>query len=312
MSDKSIEKTLLYLIVLSIALHVAVYTGISLIPPEPQKIPKDPTMVELRDLPELLEPSKPGLKGQGTGGTGTGKKHGRGFGVQTEKHTTRFLPPDKQLPQAHKEAAPKAENKTERIVTSKNAPTLPGRPEPPKPGRSLGKQEQILHPTEKGGKEAARGEGLLQPQRGDQHELAKLFPSARKLANLEESYRKKYLDAEQGDTRLMDTDDPTVGGFTRRLKSQVISRLNTLTPRSIWLDRGRTILLITITREGSIDKIETIESTGNHVLDELAITSVRTSGYVGPLPRSWQHDKLSLIYSFTIHQGGMAIDAAWE
>ncbi|MBJ6725100.1 energy transducer TonB family protein [Geomesophilobacter sediminis] len=359
MSDKHIEKSLLYLVFLSIVLHVAAYSVFSLLPPEKPKVPKDATMIELTDLPPPLpnakdlkakeqpkpkpepkpEPPKPKPKPKPepppkpkvlpkpeppkplpkplplpkpvTLPKPQAVKPPPPLVRPKPPAPQRTLPPQKQLPQSTREAAPKAFNKSERTVESKNAPNVRGKTEAPKAARTPGRSDSPFRMSENGGKEISRGEGLLRPQRGEQRELAKLFPSARHLANLEEGYRKRYEEAEQGDTRLMDTDDPTIGTFAYRFRNLLRDRLNAITPWNLGIGKGITILTITFNREGNVVDIRQLESSGNRVLDELAATASRTAGYPGPLPRKWEHDQLNLIFVFRVGEGGV-ITNRWE
>lgn len=299
MSEKYIEKSFLYLLFISLLLHLGFGTLLYLMPPDKAKPAQETTtMVELKDLPEPApEKPKPQPKPQ----------------LKRPLQPTRpvakapILPPERLLPQARKEAAPKAENKTERILQSKRAPNLPSKTEqqPQQPARSPGSPDSPVPSPEVAGKEAVRGEGLFKPQRGQRNELAKLFPSAGKMSRIEENFRKKYLDTERGDTRLMDTDDPDIGSFTRRYVIAVTDRLNTIDSRER-KGLGTTILKVTINRDGSIGGISVLYSTGNRALDDLAIRASRTAGYVGPLPRRWAYDVLNMICSFTIQEGLVA------
>ena len=56
MPDKFVEKSFLYLLGLSVLLHLAVYQVISLIPPPKPSLEQQATMVDLAELPELPPP----------------------------------------------------------------------------------------------------------------------------------------------------------------------------------------------------------------------------------------------------------------
>ena len=305
MSDKYIEKTFLYLVLLSILLHVVVFGVVSLLPPEPQLVSKEPTMVELQDLPEP-PPAKPKPEPEPEPQPGQ-KQPNRQKKAPPLKR--RLLPPEQSLT-ANKEAAPEANSKIERIVQGKNAPNLPGKPLPnQQAARSLGKSDSEFRTQDKEGREAARGEGFFRPQQGIRNDLAKLFPSTRNMERREEDLRKKYLDAERGDTRLMDTDDPDIGVFAHRYKVALTERLNAIDPM-IRKGLGRTVLKVTIKRDGTVADIKILYSTGNEALDDLAIKASSTASYVGPLPKKWAHDELNMICAFTVEEGIVA--TKWE
>jgi TonB family protein len=218
------------------------------------------------------------------------------------------LPRQPLLPQARQEAAPPAQNKVERIVPNRSVPNVVSK-EAAGPPRSPGVPESPLSRDE-AGKHAVRGEGLFVPQRGRTDALAKLFPTTRHMERIEESVRKKYEDAERGDTRLMDTADPNIGTFTRRFVIAVRDRLNAI-DRHERKGVGATVVNVRISRDGSIENTTILYSTGNQKLEELAVKALRSSSYIGPLPRRWEHEVLNLICSFTIQEGG-GVSAQWE
>jgi len=183
------------------------------------------------------------------------------------------------------------------------------RPEnPPTPNR---KEQPGGTPLETGGKApVTRGEGIFKPKTGEALDRSRLFPSAGKMAHIEESFRKKYLEAEQGDTRLMDTSDPDIGSFTHRYVIALRDRLNSI-DRYERKGLGITVLNITIKRDGTIESTRILYSSGNVKLDELAMKASRTASYVGPLPSRWKHDELNLICSFVVQEGGL-VSSQWE
>lgn len=299
MSDKHIEKSFLYLVLVSFLIHAAVFSLIPLIPKQEFKSQEEPPMVELRDLPLPLPEPKPTPQGSGSG---------RG------RHSLRPVPnpiptPPSMQRQARQQPAPRTQPWTERLVPRAASPTAPSKPE--QAVAVPGKQNAPFTAPDTAGKAVPHGDGLLRPQRGEQTDLAKLFPTAKRMQKLEESYRKKYEDVEQGDTRLMDTDDPVVGLFGMRFRNALKDRLNAITPWEVGLGRGVTVLNIAVRRDGSIEAVKLLESTGNRQLDDLAIRASRNPGYVGPLPKKWPHEVLNLIYVFRVGEGGRVTNR-WE
>lgn len=316
MSDRHIEKSFLYLLALSLLLHLGIYQIVALLPPEQPGWEQKATMVDLTDLPKppppiaakplpkpkpLPEPKPPEPKPMAK------PQLLKPVPIPPVARIP-LLPPEKAVPKGAHEAAPKGDRDRDQIVRS--APNLPGKGDKAEEAaRSPGDSASPLRIPEKGGKDAARGEGVFRPQQGDRGELAKLFPSARSLEQIEEGYRKKYLDAERGDTRLMDTKDPVIGVFSRRYVQALSERLNSL-ERHDRKGVGTTILRITVDREGSVIDIRLLYSSGNLALDELAIKASRTVGYVGPLPKKWPHEVYNMIASFIVLDNG--ISARWR
>ena len=282
MSDKNIEKSFLYLILLSILFHVAAYSLLSLIPPDPQRLPKETTMVELKDLPDPPPAVRPKPKS-----------------TPVPMVRTPMLPPEKALPQARKEAAPKAEDKIDRISHGKKNLDLPRKADPiPPVAKSPGKTEAISRASENERTEIRRGEGLLKPRTGEKIELSRLFPSARNMESSEENYRKKYRDAEQGDTRMIDTDDPLIGVFSHRLLVAAQNSVDLEASKRDVIGAGVGVMMVTVNRDGTIEDIKILESSRNRTIDEFFVTAVKKAGYVGPLPKKWPHEKFRVIWVF--------------
>jgi protein TonB len=284
MSDKNVEKSFLYLVTLSVLLHLTIFWLVTLIPPEKVKSEPEPTMVDLTELPEPpAKPPRPSAR----------------LAERPQRSASASAPkaPRTERPQ---EPAPANQLRPSRAEARPANPSTPNRME--QPGGA---------PLESGGKvPVTRGEGIFKPKSGEALDRSRLFPSAGKMAHLEESFRKKYLEEEQGDTRLMDTDDPDIGSFTRRYVIAVKDQLNAI-DRYERKGLGMTVLNITIKRDGTIDGIRILYSSGNKQLDELATKASRTASYVGPLPKRWDHNVLNLICSFIVQEGGL-VSTRWE
>ena len=118
---------------------------------------------------------------------------------------------------------------------------------------------------------------------------------------LEEDYRKKYEALERGDTRVMGTADPVVGRYSRRLVDAIRERLDAITPRDVPVGRGASVLEIRIGRDGSIEGVKRLESTGNGVLDDLSLRASRTVGNLGPLPERWPFGVYNFVFIVAVN-----------
>jgi len=270
MSDNYIEKNFLYLVVISILLHVALFLLIIYLPQE-KKVPREePYMVELQDLPP--SPGKPFPK---------------------EKEVRRL---DEQRRRFPKETVPKGETERER-APSLLKPTVP---------------QTLQQPKKEGGEQprpAERGEVPLKekPGAGDffrqgkgAPDISKLYPSADKLAKLEEGYRKKYeSEVEEGEARFLNTDDIQFGSFLRRFESAVYG---------VWRYPAEAVRLgiegvvparITFNRKGEIEKIEILESgSGSKILDDEVRRAMKLIGPIGGFPKGYDKETFSLIAFF--------------
>jgi len=282
MSDRFLEKKLLYLLALSLLLHVAVFVAVSRLQTEKPQVKHEPLMVDLNAIPDLSPPS-------------VQKPHE----VPPPPHTK--VPRTKTAPAP----APPLADGVDRVPPPRHAP-----PHPPQPGGATtlvpGAPAPVspegVRPATEGTAQGTQGDDIFRPRSKERIELSKLFPTGKSMASLEERYRKKYEGAEQGDTRMIDTDDPTIAVFSHRLLVAANDSLRVLSRRTASHGAGVGVLKVTINRDGSVENVKMVESTRSATLDNLALSAVRETGYVGPLPRKWPHEKLNLIWIFVSQQ----------
>ena len=143
------------------------------------------------------------------------------------------------------------------------------------------------------------GSGDFFRQRGAP-DISKLYPSADKLAKLEEGYRKKYeSEVEEGEARFLNTDDIQFGSFLRRFESAVYG---------VWRYPAEAVRLgiegvvptrITFNRKGEIEKIEILEGgSGSTILDDEVRRAMKLIGPIGGFPKAYGKDTFSLIAFF--------------
>jgi protein TonB len=268
MSDNYIEKTFLYLVLLSILLHVALFLLIVYLPQE-RKVPRqEPYMVELQDLPPVKEP--PGKK---------------------EKEARRLAEQRQRTP---REVAPRGEAAVEK------APSLPRPAVPPAPEQPQGGGAPP-RPAERGEvplKERPGGDFFKRKEEGVP-DISKLFPSAQKLARLEESYRKKYEpEVEEGEARFLNTDDIQFGSFLRRFESAVYGVWRYPSEAARMGIEGVVPTRITFNRKGEIEKLEILESSGSKILDDEVRRALKLVGPIGGFPRGYDQETFKLIAFF--------------
>jgi len=272
MSDRYVEKTFLYLLVLSVLFHLAVYEIISLVPPAKAKPEQGPTMVDLTDLPEL-----PRIQSQ---------------------------PP---------QAAPEEKREPKRRLTKEPAvrqEPLPGRVAPQPPGPDRAPLQPAAPPSralqeKREAEPVTRGEGIFKPKAGEALDRSKLFPSAGKLARLEESYRKRYgQEIEKGETSFLNTDDIRFGSFLRRFETAVYGVWHYPEAALIRGIEGTTPVRITFNRSGEIVQVELLESSGSGILDNEVLRTLKQLGPIGSFPKGYTGDAFKLIAFFQYGIGG--------
>jgi periplasmic protein TonB len=272
MPDNYIEKVFLYFVILSFLLHAVIFAVIVNLPPSKPLPSKEPYMVELRDLPTV--PQKP---------------------AGEQKNVKRL---DELRRRVERESAPRGERERDKIASLPSLRQGPsgeaGRPaEPASPGERVWKEKP-------GGGDFFR----KNVQRGPA--LSKLFPSADKLALLEEGYRKKYgPEVAEGEATFLNTDDITLGSFLRRFESAVYGVWRYPPEAARMGIEGVTPVRITFNRKGEIEKVDLLHSSGSRILDDEVKRTLKAVGIIGPLPKSYDRDTFNLIafFHYSIESG---------
>jgi protein TonB len=271
-TDRYIENSFLYLLALSVLLHVALFAVIIYLPQEKKVSKEEPVMVDLQDLP----PSKevPPIE----------KKEVKRYAEEKRRVT--------------KERAPKGEMRRERIAS------LPKRTFPPAAQPRLKGREAAPALPEQGKMPSGAmppGEDLLRHRIEKSPGLAQLYPNSGNMARIEESYRKKSEpDVEEGETRFLNTDDIQFGSFMRRFENAVYGVWHYPQEAANRGIEGETAVRITFNRKGVIEDHEILRSSGSEILDNEVIKTLNLigSGSVGPLPKGYKKDKFNVIAFF--------------
>lgn len=278
MSDRVVEKAFLYLLAISLLLHAAVFVLITFLPQKPPVVRQEPIMVDLQEMPESRQPA-----------------------ARTDTEARRLAEERRRV---SRETAPKGEMERDRIAV------LPKLPAPAVPPRQPGGERRGVQPEERGEpvlRETPRGESLVRPNGRSAEQLSKLFPSAGKMAKLEESYRKKYgPEVEGGETRFLNTDDILFGSFLRRFETAVYGVWRYPQEAARLGVEGVTPVKITFNRRGEIEKVEILESSGSKILDDEVLRTLRLVGPIGSFPKGFDKDTFNLIafFQYGIVRGG--------
>jgi len=276
MSDKYIEKIFIYLLVISVALHIGVFALIYYLPHKQQPPPKEPEFIDIQQVPE----PKPQVAPR--------QQETKRYSDQRQRVPKETAPRgtaarDSFGPMPHPAARPRAQQ------SERQSPT--GRPSLPVPSN---RQESPLTP-------GSSVSSLLRPksQNGPQIAKPQLFPGAQRMAQLEEGYRRKYEnDVAEGDTRFLNSDDIQFGSFLRHFETAVYGVWRYPQEAALKGIEGITPVRITFNRSGEIVKMELLESSGSRILDDEVLRTLHAIGPVGSLPRGYDKDEFHLIAFF--------------
>lgn len=272
MSDNSVEKSFLYLMVLSLLLHAGVIALVYYLPEVRAPKPKDPVFIDLQNMPELPVPEQPRQQ-------------------QTQRQSDRQV-------RVERETAPRGRD----IRDSSSRPAAPppsGQPQQPQ------QRESLLMPqrekVERGGTPVAPGSsasGLLKP-RTPSVAPPQLFPGANRMAKLEENYRRKFEnEIAEGDTRFLNSDDIQFGSFLRRFENAVYGVWRYPQEAAMKGIEGITPVRITFNRRGEITGVKLLESSGAKILDEEVIRTLKLIGPMGGFPKGYDKEEFNLIAFF--------------
>jgi protein TonB len=252
-----------------------VFAVIIFMPAKKQIVEQKPYMVDLEDLPqaEQKEVSKE---------------------IKTNRKSYRRV-------RVKRETAPRGEMPREQVASIPYHATKPVKQVP----------EQIQRhniDNEKGvpgefGKQSLRnaepGGDLFVKRKQTFPELARLYPGANGLARLEENYRKKYeAEVKEGETKFLNTDDIQFGSFLRRFETAVYGVWRYPADAARLGIEGVTPVKITFNRNGEIEKVQLLESSGSKILDDEVFRALRSIGPLGSFPKGYERDKFNLIAFF--------------
>jgi protein TonB len=279
MSDKYIEKVFLYLLVLSVVLHLAIFKLITLIPPE-KTGSKEPTMVDLTELPNL--PAEPAPKSR-----------------PKPRPNLQAKPPEPK-------PVDRFADQRQRVAREKEQTPRATAPKPSTEARSLPGPEPMRSPLDRGEKEPVRrGDGIFKPRAAEVIDRSRLFPSAGKMARLEDNYRDRYSrEVENGESKFMNTDDIQFGSFMRRLETAVYGVWHYPEAALMRGIEGTTPVRITFNRSGDIVRVELLETSGSALLDDEVLRTLKHLGPIGSLPRGYTGEYFKLIAFFHYGIGG--------
>ncbi|MEI6306082.1 MAG: TonB family protein [Deltaproteobacteria bacterium] len=289
MPNKYIEKPFLYLIVVSLLLHIGIFAIVRYLPETRKEPPSEPVFIDLQQIPAVKQ-QKP-----------------------VEQEVKRSS--DQRI-RVERESAPLGDSlhETAPAVPRQSAASQPpvatainpgGTPSASKPSMPL--------PTERRDSKVAPGSSvssLLRPrqQTAQQQSPAQLFPAADRLARLEETYRRRYeKDLAEGDTRFLNSNYIHFGSFLRRFETAGYGVWRYPAEAAKKGVVGITPVKITFSKGGEIVHIQLLESSGSKILDEEVFRTLKEVGPVGAFPRGYDRDEFNLIAFFQYGMGGKSL-----
>jgi protein TonB len=276
LSDQYVEKGFLYLLALSLVLHLAGFAVVYLWPREPQKL-TEPIFIDLQDMTQL-----PIQRQDKARPSDQRRRVARETAPKGDMRTTR-PPTAAARPRQTLPPGPAARPSRSTAATGPSRPVVPG-----SSARELVQRQPAQPRTAPGG--SGGGINALP---------ARLMPSASRMATLEEGYRRRFADdLAEGDTSFLNTDSIQFGSFLRRFETSVYGVWRYPQEAALKGIEGVTPVRITFNRNGEIVKVQLLESSGSKLLDDEVLRTLRLIGPMGSLPKNYPKDEFHLIAFF--------------
>lgn len=292
MTESSVEKSFLYLVGLSLLLHLAAFALLYYLPEGKPPLKQEPYMVDLREMPDIA--TTPPREDQAKRLSDQRRR------VEREQAPKGSREIDRPKPQA-----PKAEMAPPQ--PTRQPATQQGQQDS-RPARQVPQQARPRpEPGDLPGTEQLPGQDLFKPDR-KKTQMARLFPSAGTLARLEENYRKRFeADVAEGNTNFLNTDDIQFGSFLRRFETAVYGVWRYPTEAARLGVEGVVPVRITFNRKGEIEQVQLLESSGSRILDDEVNRTLHSLGPIGGFPRNYTKEQFHLIafFQYNISRGGM-------
>lgn len=269
MSDNLIEKNFIYLLLLSLLFHAAAFF-IFINLPQDKPAPPQPVMVDLEGIPSTppIMTAIPPVE-----------RH-----AESKQRVTR-------------EVAPKGEDLREKIQSPQFQQPAASQNQPMPQVEQTTQAPVIREPVTK--EMSPAGALFRRPKEQRAQETATLYPSAAKMARIEDNYRKKFgPEVADGETKFLNTDDIQFGSFLRRFENSVYGVWRYPTEAAKLGIEGMTPVKITFNRKGEIVKRELLQSSGSKILDNEVLRTLDRVGPVGTFPRGYDKETFNLIAFF--------------
>lgn len=284
MNNRYVETTFLYLVGLSLLIHTGFLAALVYMPAREEHRPvQEPMMIDLQDLPNVVPPQITPPKNK------PATRH-----AERPQRVERQTAP-RGMHSEDKGPVPSAAPR--QVMTSQPSPPEVQRPSvaSPVPRTDLPTRRPEVAP-----RQSSPSSDVFKPTgRQSQQAAPQLFPTGKRLAQLEESFRKKYsADVEEGDTRFLDTDDLLFSGFLRRFETAVYGVWRYPNEAAKLGIEGITPVRITFNKKGEVQEVKLLQSSGSKILDDEVMRALRTVGVIGPLPRTYDKEQFHLIAFF--------------
>jgi len=272
-SENVVEKSFLYLLILSLLIHIGVFALVLNLPSVKPQPPKEPVFIDLQQMPDFKQHTQP---------------------QQQEVRRQSEL-----KARVERETAPRGFDDRDTDVKQARPSARLQKREAQSPGNPSTQPQSAQHENQV--QEGSSVSSLLKrsPSESRTQGQPQLFPGSINMARLEDSYRRKFeKDVAEGDTKFLDTDDIQFGSFLHRFENSIYGVWRYPREAAEKGITGVTPVKITFNRRGEIVHIQLLESSGAKVLDDEVFRTLKLVGPVGGFPKGYDKDEFNLIAFF--------------
>lgn len=256
-------------------------------PPQPRPQPRTREL----EVPPVVEPEKP------------------------REEPARRLGPEDQV--AVRETAPRGEDTEDLQPAQAAPPPRPAvqprpqpRPEPRPQPREQAPPPTVARPAPEAPAPpvASRPEPATAPATPAEQPLPELkdllqLPQATEN-RLESQWRSKYrAEVEEGNAVWLDMEKDILISFFQRFRNNIYGVWNYPRKAAERGEEGTSLLKVTVRRDGSVQSVQLMESSGSTLLDQEAIRAVWRGASYGPLPRAYEGETLTIFAFFQYRIG---------
>jgi len=126
----------------------------------------------------------------------------------------------------------------------------------------------------------------------------KLFPSQERLAELEREYQSKTEGIEEGKTLSLNTSEFRYVSYLTGIKRKIELVWRYPEVAATAGQQGKLELRFTIRKDGRLEDIRLIKSSGYPILDDEAISAVRLSAPFSPFPKGFNVERINIVATF--------------
>jgi periplasmic protein TonB len=286
-----------WFIPLSLALHLLLVLLVPSLAPQAPRQPDEPVFVEVRPPEPREQPLSRELD----------------VPVLPELETPREEPARRLGPQdqvVERETAPIGED-PEDSPPSRVAPVPQPRPEAqprPTPREEVPAPPVVERPAEQAPPRTAVLPEELRPAPPSERPLPDVkdllkLPEATE-SRLESELRSKYrADVDKGDAVWLDMERDILVSFFQRFRNNIYGVWNYPRRAAEAGEEGTSMLKIVINRDGSVQSVQLMETSGSALLDQEAIRAVWRGASYGNLPRAYEDETLTIFAFFQYRIG---------